>query len=102
MKQRTPRCVIVSNLIHEREFLCTSFSSALILAPSCPFSQQPSYKDKITVEMNLEELAETKENFTLNNIKYKDYIHMRFISFICINIETKKTNRKVYEEREVA
>lgn len=54
------------------------------------------------MEMNLEELAETKENFTLNNIKYKDYICMRFISFICINIETKKPNTKVYEEREVA
>lgn len=55
--------------------------------------------------MNLEELAETKKkkkNFTLNNIKYKDYIRVRFISFICINIETKKPNRKVYEEREVA
>ena len=52
--------------------------------------------------MNLEELAETKKNFTLNNIKYKDYIRMRFISFICINIETKKPNRNVYEEREVA
>lgn len=32
--------------------------------------------------MNLEELAETKKNFTLNNIKYKDYIRMRFMFYL--------------------
>lgn len=39
-----------------------------IKALSSPFSYQPSYNDKITMETNLEELAETKQNFTLNNI----------------------------------